>query len=56
MTDSHANGANFTLDTTVSSVSDAINHLNRCAQIDDLSVAAPTAEELVVALYREFAI
>lgn len=56
MTDSHANSANFTLDTTVSSVSDAINHLNRCAQIDDLSVTAPTAEELVVALYREFAI
>lgn len=56
LTQQRGNSASFTLDTTVSSVSDAINHLNRCAQIDDLSVSAPSAEELVVSLYREFAI
>jgi len=49
-------GADLSLDTTITSVSDAIAHLNTCAQIRDLSVAAPSAEELVVSLYREFAI
>ncbi len=56
MVDRHSASADFTLDTAISSVSDAINHLNRCAQIDDLSVTAATAEELVVSLYQEFAI
>lgn len=46
----------FEVDTDVLSVSDAIGRLSRSAGITDLSVAGPTAEEMVVSLYREFGI
>lgn len=48
--------ATFTVDTEVLTVSQAIAHLSCQADIRDLSVAGPTAEELVVALYKEFRI
>ena len=46
----------FEVDTDVLSVSDAIGRLSRSAGITDLSVAGPTAEEMVVSVYREFGI
>lgn len=48
--------ATFAVDTTVLSVSKAIEALSQNAEITDLSVAGTTAEELVVELYEEFAI
>ena len=48
--------AAFTVDTRVCGVSRAIEQLSRHAEITDLSVAGTTAEELVVSLYKEFAI
>ena len=54
---SNQNGhAVFAVDTHVCSVSQAIEQLSRRADIIDLTVEGTTAEELVVSLYREFAI
>jgi ABC-2 type transport system ATP-binding protein len=46
----------FAVDTEILSVSSAIERLSRSAEIKDLSVAGPTAEEMVVSLYEEFQI
>ncbi len=46
----------FGVDTEVLGVSAAIGELSARFEITDLSVAGTTAEELVVSLYREFAI
>jgi ABC-2 type transport system ATP-binding protein len=46
----------FTVDTERLSVSGAIEHLCRSAEIKDLSVTGTTTEELVLSLYREFQI
>ncbi len=44
------------IDTEVLSVSVAINHLTKQLEIHDISVTGATVEEMVVALYKEFAI
>ena len=49
-----AGHAIFTADTSILSVSEAIAHLAREAEILDLSVSGATAEELVLSLYEEF--
>ena len=49
-----AGHAIFTADTELLSVSEAIAHLAREAEILDLSVSGATAEELVLSLYEEF--
>ena len=49
-----AGHAIFTADTSILSVSEAIAHLAREAEIKDLSVSGATAEELVLSLYEEF--
>jgi ABC-2 type transport system ATP-binding protein len=46
----------FTIDTNTVSVSDAIAHLSKTADISDISVTGSTAEEMVVSLYEEFKI
>jgi ABC-2 type transport system ATP-binding protein len=46
----------FTIDTNTVSVSDAIAHLSKTADIADISVTGSTAEEMVVSLYEEFKI
>ena len=46
----------FAADTGVISVSEAIAHLAKSANITDLSVTGATAEELVLSLYEEFQI
>ncbi len=46
----------FAVDTTVLGVSAAIGVLSNRLEITDLSVTGATAEELVVSLYKEFAI
>ena len=46
----------FAADTDVISVSEAIAHLAKSANITDLSVTGATAEELVLSLYEEFQI
>ncbi|MBQ4354026.1 MAG: ATP-binding cassette domain-containing protein [Clostridia bacterium] len=46
----------FTVDTEIISISAAIAELSRHLELTDLSVEGTTAEELVVSLYREFAI
>lgn len=46
----------FAADTAVLSVSEAIAHLAKNADVTDLSVSGATAEELVLSLYREFQI
>lgn len=48
--------ADFSVDTSVLSVSKAIEILSKKADITDLSVSGATAEELVVSLYEEFQI
>ena len=48
--------AEFRVDTAVLPVSKAIEYLSASADIQDLSVAGTTAEELVVSLYEEFQI
>lgn len=49
-----AGHAIFTADTSILSVSEAIAHLAREAEIKDLSISGATAEELVLSLYEEF--
>ena len=49
-----AGHAIFTADTSLLSVSEAIAHLAREAEILDLSISGATAEELVLSLYEEF--
>jgi len=46
----------FRIDTKMISVSDAISHLSRSADISDISVVGASAEEMVVSLYEEFKI
>lgn len=46
----------FTVDTSHCSVSDAVSHLTKKADITDISVNGATAEEMVVSLYKEFRI
>jgi len=46
----------FCVDTNVITVSDAIAHLSRYADISDISVVGASAEEMVVSLYEEFKI
>lgn len=48
--------ATVIVDTDVISVSDAIAHLSQGMEVTDLSVSGATAEEMVVSLYKEFAI
>jgi ABC-2 type transport system ATP-binding protein len=48
--------AMFAVDTDIISVSAAIEALSKNADITDLSVAGPSAEEMVVSLYEEFKI
>ncbi len=56
LTEQQDGSAVFSVDTAVCSVSRAIEQLSRHAEITDLSVAAATAEELVVSLYEEYAL
>ena len=56
LTEDRNGSAVFAVDTAVCSVSRAIEQLSRTAEITDLSVAAVTAEELVVSLYEEYAL
>lgn len=44
----------LSVDTSLLSISGAIEYLSKNAEITDLSVAGTTAEELVVSLYKEF--
>ncbi len=46
----------FNVDASKISVSNAIAHLSKSADITDISVAGTTAEEMVVSLYEEFEI
>ena len=48
--------AAFSVDTSIVSVSNAIAHLSKAADIIDISVIGATAEEMVVSLYEEFKI
>ena len=51
-----AGRAVFTADMDALSVSEAIAHLAKEANITDISVSGATAEELVLSLYEEFQI
>ena len=54
---SQINGhAVFSVDTNIITVSDAIAHLSKNADITDISVVGASAEEMVVSLYEEFKI
>lgn len=46
----------FNVDINIMSISNAIAHLSKSADITDISVAGTTAEEMVVSLYEEFKI
>ncbi|HBN82696.1 MAG TPA: ABC transporter [Clostridiales bacterium] len=48
--------AQMTVDTRILSVSSAISHISGQVDVTDLSVSGATAEEMVVALYKEFSI
>ena len=48
--------ARLALDTTCTSTADAIKSLSQQLSITDIAVEAPTAEEMVVALYKEYQI
>jgi ABC-2 type transport system ATP-binding protein len=54
--ESVAGHAKLTVDTRICSVSAAISRLSEQVEIKDLSVSGATAEEMVVALYKEFSI
>ena len=44
----------YEVDTALLSVSEAMAALSQLGEVRDLTVTEPTAEELVVSLYREF--
>jgi ABC-2 type transport system ATP-binding protein len=48
--------ATVLVNTDTVSVSDVIAHISSQVEVSDISVAGPTAEEMVVSLYKEFAI